>query len=159
MNSTEAKEVQFESLSASQRERAIHAKRTYCSACEEHGVKACSWESFSGYQAYVDGGINEPELARRAQEEIRDLTHTFGKYTVVEREESAASTDQAEKTKRAVAANRIYRKVCSESGMDQCFFNNFAAWSDYVQGEIDDVEFSRKARLEVEKLKESASRN
>lgn len=153
MNSTDAMETGIESSIAVQKERAIRAKMTYCKACEDYGVKTCPWESFSGYQDYVDGRINESELIQRAGDELRDLSETFGKYTVLEREESRAGTEEAEKRERAKTANKLYRKVCSESGLDQCFFNNFAAWSDYVQGKTDDLEFTERARLEVQKMR------
>jgi hypothetical protein len=152
MNNTDAKEARFESLSAPRKERAIQAKRTYCKACEEHGVKACSWENFSGYQDYVDGRISHSELAGRADEELKDLTRAFGKYTVVEREESAVPRNESEKIERARSANKVYKRVCSESGLAQCFFSNFATWSDYVHGKIDESEFSEKAKLEVEEM-------
>jgi hypothetical protein len=159
MNSTETRNTLLEALPAAIKERAIQAKKTYCNACEEYGVKACSWESFSGYQDYVAGRINESELAGRADEEIKDLTRTFGKYIVVEKEKPVASSEEDEKRKRARAANKVYKTICSESGIGRCFFDNFATWSDYVQGRIDESEFSEKARLEVEKMKASADQN
>ena len=159
MNCTDAKKIRFETLSTLQEELAIQAKRTYCRACEEHGVKACSWESFSGYQDYVNGRIKQSELATRADEELRDLTRTFGKYTVVEREESTTPSEEAEKKERAKEANKVYKKICSESGLGQCFFSDFATWSDYVQGKIDEAEFSEKARLEVEKMRSSKTQD
>ena len=159
MNSSDTRKARIEALPAPMRKRAIEAKRTYCNVCEEYGVKACSWESFSGYQDYVAGRIDESELAGRADEEIKDLTRTFGKYTVVDKEKSVASSEEDEKRKRARAANTVYKRICSESGLGRCFFSNFGIWSDYVQGRIDETEFSEKARLEVEKMKASANQN
>ena len=122
-------------------------------------MKPCSWESFPSYQDYVDGSITESELLGGANEEFKDFTPTFGKYLVAEKEEPAASSMDDEKRERAREANKVYKKVCSESGIVQCFFSNFAAWSDYVQGKIDELEFSEKARLEVEEMKASANLN
>ena len=159
MNNNHAKEAPIEALPAPQGERALQAKRTYCNFCEEFGMKACSWESFPSYQDYVDCRINESELSGRADEEFKDFTPTFGKHLVAEKEKPVASSIDDEKRERARAANKVYRKVCSESGIVQCFFSNFAAWSDYVQGKIDELEFSEKARLEVAEMKASANRD
>lgn len=153
MNTTEKREAQIEALPPSQKERAIHAKKTYCKACEEHGVKACSWDSFSGYQDYVSGRIGENELSDRASEELKNFTQTFGKYTVVEKEEPVDRSPETKTRERARVANKVYKKVCSESGLNSCFFSGFGAWSDYVQGRIDEAEFSEKARVEVEQMK------
>lgn len=155
MKITNEEKARVESLQALQKERALQAKKTYCSACEEFGVKACPWESFSGYKDYVDGKINESELALKAAEELKDLTKTFGKYTVLEKAEQAAPGGEEEKEERAKAASKVYRKICSESGLDRCFFSNFTTWSDFVQGRIDQSEFSQKARLEVERMRAS----
>jgi hypothetical protein len=157
MSNKDASEARFEALSAPERERALQARKTYCSFCEEFEMKPCSWESFPSYQDYVDGSITESELLGGANEEFKDFTPTFGKYLVVEKEEPVASSMDDEKRERARAANKVYKKVCSESGIVQCFFSNFAAWSDYVQGKIDELEFSEKARLEVEEMKASAN--
>ena len=159
MSNKDASEARFEALPPPQRERALQARKTYCSFCEEFEMKPCSWESFPSYQDYVDGSITESELLGGANEEFKDFTPTFGKYLVVEKEGPAASSMDDEKRERARAANKVYKKVCSESGIVQCFFSNFAAWSDYVQGKIDELEFSEKARLEVEEMKASASQN
>lgn len=156
MNITEKREARIESLPPSQKERAIHAKKTYCRACEEYGVKACSWDSFSGFQDYVNGRIGENELNDRASEDIRNFTQTFGKYTVVEKEEAADPAPESDTKTKARAANKVYKQLCAESGMSGCFFNGFGAWSDYVQGKIDEAEFSEKARMEVEQMRASA---
>ena len=150
-SSMDAKEARFEALPALHRERTLEAKRTYCNVCKECGMNACSWESFPSYQEYMDCRINESELAGRAEEEIKDFSPTFGKHPVIESKEPSGKND--EKKERARAASSIYKMVCSESGLDQCFFSNFASWSDYVQGKIDESEFSDKARLELETMK------
>jgi hypothetical protein len=55
---------------------------------------------------------------------------------------------------RARLANRIYRRVCEEAGMELCFFNDFIPWSDYVKGAINESELYEKAREEIMKIVE-----
>ncbi len=134
-------------------ERVNRANRVYCQACEENGVKVCSWESFSAWKEYVDGKIAEPELTQRAREEVKHFTDTFKKYTIVDKEEASPGDEaEAQKALRAKKANKIYKQACTESGLSLCFFNNFSSWSDYVQGKIDDEQFQKLAHFEAGKM-------
>lgn len=140
-----------------ERERAIRANKIYCQACEEHGIKVCSWENFSAWQEYVDGKIPESQLAERAKDEVRQFTDTFKKYTIIEKEEAQPADSEAEKAERMKLANKIYRKTCTDSGLSFCFFKNFSTWSDYVQGKVDDTEFYEKAKSEVTQMLKDAA--
>lgn len=95
-------------------------------------------------------GING--MKREGMERLRD---SFEKYATFPSKESTHSGEESSRRKRARLANKIYRKVCVDSGLNQCFFMNFATWSDYVGGRISESEFIEKAVVEVEKMKAS----
>jgi hypothetical protein len=100
----------------------------------------------------VDGKIDDDQLTERAREELKDIVEIFGKYIAVEEKPPVPSTQQSLQEERAKLANKIYRKVCMDSGLNNCFFKNFATWSDYIHGRISEAEFLEQARLEVQKM-------
>ena len=136
-------------------ERVKKANKTYCDAHEQEGVKVCSWENMPGWQKFLKGEITETQLSEEAKKELAELDQAFGKYLRNEGEgdedlpELAKEGPLAEKMR---IANRIYRKVCVDSGMSLCFFKNFAAWQQFVHGEIGESEFYEKAREEIRKI-------
>ncbi len=138
-----------------EKERAVFAKKVYCNACEEIGIKACSFESSAAWREFVDGRIEESELSERAREEMKDFKKAFSKYTIVTEEEEKVPSEDAMRKHRARLANKIYKEVCSESGLSECFFNGFAAWSDYVQGRIGDAQLMERAKSEAAKMVDS----
>lgn len=141
-----------------EKERVMRANQAYCSACEENGIKVCSWESFPTWREYVDGKIDESQLQERATSELKEFKQTFSKYTVISpQEEAGVAKEEAIKKDRAKLANRIYKQLCTESGLSYCFFKNFGTWSDYVNGNIGDLEFMEKVRMETQKLVAEAS--
>jgi len=59
-------------------------------------------------------------------------------------------TDLTEaKRKLAKKANRIYRSLCNELELGECFFNGFGAWSEFVEGKISETSFYEKAKEEA----------
>ncbi len=138
-------------------DRVITAKKIYCRACEENGVEVCSFENSTAWRDYVDGRIEDSELSERARKELNELRDAFSKYTVVAREEERTSSEDNTRSQRAKLANKIYKRVCSESELNLCFFNGFAAWSDFVHGRIDESELMEKAKSEAAKLLDSKS--
>ncbi len=146
-----------QNLTGAEKERVIRANHIYCQACEEKGVRVCSWNSFSSWQEYVDGKISDSQLAEKARDEINQFTETFSKYTVISPEDTTPVRDEARKRERAKLATKIYKQVCQDSGRSPCFFKNFATWSDYVNGRIEEPEFVEKARQEVAKMAEEAT--
>jgi hypothetical protein len=141
-----------EKMTEMQKERVVQANRVYCEACEEKGIKVCSWKTSAAWQEYVDGKIGESELNERARDELKQITETFKKYTVVSGDEPAASQENATQRQRAKYANQVYKRACTDSGMNHCFFSNFSAWSDFVYGRIDESEFYERSKSEVEKM-------
>lgn len=140
-----------------ERQRAVQANKIYCRACEENGVKGCSWENFSAWREYVDGEISEAQLTERASQELKQFSETFRKYAVVPDGDHVGTQDEARKKERARNANRIYRTACTDSGMSPCFFSDFGSWSEYVRGDMDDDELRSRALKEARAKIEQAS--
>lgn len=136
-------------------EKTTKAEEKLCQACEDEGVEVSSWQDFEGWQDFVDGKIDEAQAAEQAKADMESHARSFGKYLVIDKEEPVSDEEITRKA-RAKLANRIYRKVCDETGMTVCFFNGFAVWSDYVDGRIDDRELYEKARVEVSELVKGA---
>ncbi len=129
--------------------REAKAEKVYCKACEESGLKVSSWEDFSAWQDFVDGNITEDELVEKAREEMEAFSRKFGKYLVIQKEEPPR--EEVDKKQRVKQANRIYKDVCQTEGIQLCFFSNFSAWQEFVDGKIGEEEFQEKAKLELEK--------
>jgi len=53
------------------------------------------------------------------------------------------------KRKLAKRANEIYRSLCSELELGECFFRGFGAWSEFVEGKISETCFYEKAKEEA----------
>jgi len=133
--------------------RALRANGLYSKICEENGLKIVSWQSFEAWKEYVDGKIDESQLNSRAKVELEELARTFGKYVVADKDnEHKHLQKENEKLERAKQANKIYRRVCAETGMKVSFFQDFSSWSDFVEGKITETEFYQRARSEVEKM-------
>jgi len=146
-------EIECKELTEEQKARASAAEAAYCKACEEKGIKVCTWEEFDAWQKFVDGKINEKQLEVEAGIELDQHSKTFGKYLVMEKVEPRDNQDEPKK-KRARQANQIYKKVCEDRDVNLCFFSNFATWSEYVEGRMSDGEFYEKANQELDKVKE-----
>ena len=144
-------------LDGVQKERAVRANEIYCRACEDNGLKVCSWETFAGWQEFVDGNITESQLSEKASEELTQFVSTFSKYTAATADAPSPVDGEAEKRARAKTATKIYKKACTDSGKSFCFFKNFATWSEFVQGRLEDGEFYEKALQEVKKMAEEES--
>jgi len=137
------------------RERAIFATKVFCRFCEEHKIKTCSWEKSPAWNEYVEGKIDEAELSRTAEANVRDFVKIFSDYKNLETPVVNVSHED-QKTRRIRIANKIYRNACAKSGLDHCFFKNFATWSEYVNGMIDEDTFIESAVFEVLKIKKNA---
>lgn len=80
--------------------------------------------------------------------------------------ETKLSPEEQEKRNRAKRASRIYRKICSDAGLSECFFTDFSTWSEFVEGKMNEGEFSRIAESvakemvsEIAKAREASTRN
>jgi hypothetical protein len=128
------------------------ANEFFHNTCGLEGMKVLTWEDFSAWKEYVDGQISDPELKERATAELEDFYKRFGKYVIVEEEEPKSAKVDSIKRARAKLANKIYRKVCEDAGMELCFFSNFKTWSDFVGGVIGESEFYQQAKSEIAKM-------
>ncbi len=137
------------------RDRAIFATKVFCRFCEEHKIKTCLWEKSPVWNEYVEGRIDEAELSRSAEVNVRDFVKIFSDSKNLETP-VVDVLHEDQKTRRIRIANKIYRNACTKSGLDHCFFKNFAAWSDYVNGMIDEDAFIESAVFEVLKIKRNA---
>jgi sugar phosphate isomerase/epimerase len=133
-------------------ERAIRAARVLLNTCAEKGVKVCSWREFDAWEAYMEGRIDEPQLAREAAKELQGHAENYGKTIVIERENPHAGGSDIDMKKRAKRASRIFRNVCRNTGMNLCFFHSFSAWSDFITGKIDELEFLGRIAAEISKM-------
>jgi len=129
--------------------REATAEKVYCRACEESGLKVSSWEDFSAWQDFVEGNITEQELVDKAREEMDAFSRKFGKYLIIQKEEP--SREESDKKERVKRANKIYKELCRKEGIELCFFSNFSAWQQFVEGKLNEEEFQEKARSEMEK--------
>jgi len=134
--------------------RASQADEFYCSECQKSGLKVSSWQDFSAYMEFVDGKIEEAQLSERAKTEMLQFYKDFGKYLVIEKEDSKHSDEEEERKKRAKRATKIYKEICKENGLTVCFFHGFISWSEYVEGKIGETEFYERARSEVGRMAE-----
>ena len=53
------------------------------------------------------------------------------------------------KRRLAKRANEIYRSLCNELELGQCFFSGFGAWSEFIEGKINETSFYEKAKEEA----------
>ncbi|MGV8074919.1 MAG: hypothetical protein AB2L11_10240 [Syntrophobacteraceae bacterium] len=143
-------------MSNIERDRAVFANKVYCKACDENCIKICSWENNPAWREFVDGRIDEDQLVKKAEEELKSFSETFKKYTVVREEDLSVSKQKDVERERAKIANKIYKRLCTEFALTPCFFKDFANWNDFVHGNISEGEFVAKAKEEAEKMAEEA---
>jgi len=55
----------------------------------------------------------------------------------------------ASKRRLAKRANEIYRSLCDELELGECFFHGFGAWSEFVEGRLSESNFYEQARAEA----------
>ncbi len=132
--------------------RAAWANDEFSRICSEKGIKVSSWDDFPACNQFVSGKIPEPQLSEKAALEISTLSPPHGSPVVVKEEEPSSIRRDPIKRERARIANKIYKKVCHEKGLNFCFFSNFATWIDYVQGRIGEAQFHEGAEREAEKM-------
>lgn len=56
---------------------------------------------------------------------------------------------------RACRADELYYRVCTENGLKVMRWQDFAAWKEYVDGDIDESQLSERARVEMRELSKS----
>jgi len=101
---------------------------------------------------FGSGGPAGPQLDEQAKAQFENVSRAFNPFVAVVKEEAKPSQEEEERKERAKRANKIYRQVCSEAGLNSCFFNNFVNWSDYVGGKISEAEFREMALSQARKM-------
>jgi len=81
----------------SEGERTEAATRICYKACDETGVKVSSWQEFDAWKQYVEGEIEDAELTEQARREMEELSASFGKYLVIEKEDPKYSEKRRRK--------------------------------------------------------------
>jgi hypothetical protein len=135
----------------SREERVVRANEIYREICRITGLKVSEWQDFPAWAEYVDGKIGETQLGEKAKTELEQFSRSFGKYVVIQTEDHKHEEEEETK-KRAKQANKIYRMMCREAGLMVCFFHDFTSWSEYVEGKIDDAEFTERVKREIERI-------
>jgi hypothetical protein len=90
--------------------------------------------------------------SRTADANVRDFVRILSDYA----ELKMPVTDvpiQDRKTHRVRIANKIYRNACTKSGLNHCLFKNYATWSEYVNGVINEDDLIESAIFEVLEMK------
>ncbi len=87
--------------------------------------------------------------------EIEQYTQLIGKSLNSRVDSLAGDKDKEQKRKRAKRANEIFRSISKSVGLDSFFFDKFLVWSDYVEGKLDEEEFTERVREEVKRKAES----
>jgi hypothetical protein len=132
--------------------RSVRARELCSQACRDSGIKISAWQHFTAWNKYVEGEIDQAQLNAEARQEIDQLSRSFGKYLVIEKDDVNDNLLDEEKKERAAQANRIYRKACKDAGVAVHFFRNFSTWSDFVNGKIGESEFYERAMAELKAL-------
>jgi hypothetical protein len=135
-------------------DRSIRARELCSRACEDSGIKVSAWSHFTAWNKYVDGEIDQAQLHAEARQEIDQLSRSFGKYLVIEKDDANDNLVDETKKERAAQANRIYRKACKDAGVAVHFFHNFSTWSDFINGRIGETELYERAMAELKQLKQ-----
>jgi hypothetical protein len=132
--------------------RSVRAKELCSQACRDSGISISAWHHFTAWNKYVDGEIDQAQLSAEARQEIDQLSRSFGKYLVIEKDDANDNLLDEDKKERAAQANRIYRKACKDAGVAVHFFHDFSTWSDFVNGRIGESEFYERAVAELRQL-------
>ncbi len=142
MSKGEAEKGSGDPATEEEKKREEQADEAICSACEHSGIKVSSWDDFEAWGQYVEGQLDEPQLAETAEKEVTEFARVFGKYLVIDKEEPAHVRKELEK----------YRRVCREAGLTLCFFKDFDSWSEYVKGGLTDSEFHERVEQELRRM-------
>ena len=87
--------------------------------------------------------------------EIEQYSQLIGKSLTSKRDNLPDDEEKEQKRKRAKRANEIFRDISRSAGLYPFFFDKFLVWSDYVEGKLNDDEFTQRVREEVRRKAES----
>lgn len=86
---------------------------------------------------------------------FEQYSQLIGKPLISRAENLVQDKEEEQRRKRAKRANEIFRSVSQSAGLQAFFFDKFIVWSDYIEGRLNDEEFTEKVREEVNLKAES----
>ena len=123
-------------------------------ACEAYAglTRDEAMNSDSGFdnegQSVGEGGFGQNQSYGAPPEEMKIPPFGTGMIEV-----SGEGQDiRMEDTKKRLAkrANQIYRRLCDDLAIRECFFYGFSAWSEFVDGRINETKFYEAAKAEAQ---------
>ena len=101
----------------------------------------------SGGSPYGDGAI---EMNPGASDTMR-IPVGVGLFDASDENHELTSLDESKK-RLAKRANQIYRSLCEQFQLNECFFYGFRYWSEFVDGKISEASFYENARAEARNI-------
>jgi hypothetical protein len=101
---------------------------------------------------FASGDMGQNPMDEQATRGFEQYSHAFGKYLSDKDGGKKFSEKERMMRERAKKANRIYKQVCEDLELNACFFSNFGAWSEYVEGKMSDAEFQGHAITQAQQM-------
>ncbi len=105
---------------------------------------------FSSDNPYIAGNFDQGRFPGQPADSMRIPVGTGLLET--DRDAQDMSGLKEGKKKLAKRANEIYRSLCDELALKECFFYGFGAWSEFVEGKISESGFYERAKAEAEDI-------
>ena len=112
--------------------------------------------SAAGFSPFMDNGMGMQAgtESHGAGAGLDQYTQLIGKPLVSRGENLVQDKEEERRRKRAKRANEIFRSVSQNAGLQAFFFDKFLVWRDYVEGKLNDEEFTQTVREEVKRKAE-----
>jgi hypothetical protein len=94
-------------------------------------------------------GMGDPPLLNGLDTGIEEYSQLIGKSVPSRANNLSDDEEKEQKRKRAKRANEIFRNIGKSAGFYPFFFDKFLIWSDYVEGKLNEEEFTERVREEV----------
>ena len=115
------------------------------------------WQGRPNYEAGFSPSLINDGLGMQAGTDsngagagLEQYSQLIGKPLISKGENLVQDKDEQLRRKRARRANEILRSLRHGAGLHAFFFDKFLVWSDYVEGKLDEEEFTQRVREEVE---------
>lgn len=95
----------------------------------------------------IEGGYERGQIYSTPKEE---MPVPFGSGLVNVSNDGHGIGMEDDKRRLAKRANQIYRTLCDELALQQCFFYGFRAWSEFVDGKMNETKFYEAAKAEAQ---------
>lgn len=122
----------------------------------EAKLRGCPSESAGSIPVMNNGmGMQAGSDSNGAGAGFEQYSQLIGKPLISRAENLVQDKEEQQRRKRAKRANEIFRSVSQNAGLHAFFFDKFLVWSDYVEGRLNDEEFTERVREEVKRKAES----